>query len=191
MISFTYVIVFDIENLPAEETVMSDITSERTRINVRDGNNKLLGWFVLESATEYRERIELFYGDQGVSINTGDTDSGQTLYRTKRGQWVLNHWGEGTPDRHEFIDEDAAKQWLILNDEDAAVQEHFGPLEEESGPNLGGRPEIGPRVPPFAVPKPLLDRVDTYAEDEGISRAEAMRRLLGKALHQIIGTPGT
>ncbi|MDQ1041493.1 hypothetical protein QFZ75_007995 [Streptomyces sp. V3I8] len=160
-------------------------TAERTRINVIDpGSGSLQGWFVLEAATRYLEQAAYINGFDKRSVNTLSTDAHQTLYRTKRGRWVLSCWTDWQNDipTYEFVDEDTAKRWLILNDEDAAVEEHFGPMDEESGPNLGGRPAIGPKIPGFPVPQALLERVDDYAKGEGISRNEAMRRLMERGL---------
>ncbi|WP_405749492.1 hypothetical protein OG232_04775 [Streptomyces sp. NBC_01411] len=61
-------------------------TVERTRINVRDrSDNSLQGWFILESATRYREQIEYFNGFNERSVNTGSEHSHQALYLTKQG----------------------------------------------------------------------------------------------------------
>lgn len=45
-------------------------------------------------------------------------------------------------------------------------------MGEESGPNLGGRPAIGPRVP-VAIPDNAIAQVDAYAKALGASRAAA------------------
>lgn len=164
-------------------------TAERTRINVRDlHDGSLQGWFVLESATPYLEQTEYVSDFEKVSVNTRSEHAHETLYRTKRGQWVLKRWSDYELDNvetYEFVVEEAAKRWLILNDEDAAVEKYFGPMGEEDGPNLGGRPSIGPQVPSFPMPQTLLDRVDQHARDEGISRAEAMRRLMERGLESL------
>ncbi|MFF7098317.1 ribbon-helix-helix domain-containing protein [Streptomyces rubradiris] len=41
--------------------------------------------------------------------------------------------------------------------------------------NPGGRPTIGPLVPPFNVPADLLEAIDADAARRGISRAQWLR----------------
>lgn len=162
----------------------TETTQSRTRINVRSpGDNTLQGYFILESATKYREQTEYANDLDERSVNTGSPHTHQTLYLTKGGQWVLSNWSDygGTVPQFEFVSADTAKQWLLLNDEDGAAEEHFGPVPEEAGPDLGGRPAIGPTVR-VAMPAALRQRVDAYAKTEGISRAHAIRTLVDQSL---------
>ena len=99
------------------------------------------------------------------------------LYRTKGGRWVLNFWSQyqGVAEKYEFIDDATAKDWLLRNSHDDAIAQHFGELEEESGPNLGGRPSIGPKVE-VRLPQGVLDRVEALRG--GRERADVLRDLI-------------
>ena len=44
-----------------------------------------------------------------------------------------------------------------------------------------GRPEVGPRIP-VRLPPHVLAHVDAWADAEGVTRAEAIRRLLTAGL---------
>ncbi|MEW2266935.1 hypothetical protein [Streptomyces sp. NPDC047868] len=123
-----------------------------TRINVYAqpetewGEPTLAGWFNDDSATLYKEDTR-WDGSNHVSVNSVGPHGHQALYRTSGGRWVLNNWSDwqGSQDRYEFVSDTTAKDWLIRNDEDDAVAQWFGELEEEAGPNLGGRPPVGPK----------------------------------------------
>jgi hypothetical protein len=160
------------------------------RINIYDhatdefdqSEPQLIGWFNPDSATSYEEATE-WDGNNHVSVNPVGQYGHQMLYRTKGGRWILNTWSQyqGVADRYEFIDDDTAKDWLIRNNEDDAAEQWFGALEEESGPNLGGRPAVGTKVE-TRLPDDLLARLDERAETEGVARAEMIRRLVTAAL---------
>lgn len=140
---------------------------------------KLAGWFRLDSAIPYKEDTV----DGERSVNPIPKFSHQTIYRTAKGRWVLNTWSQyqGTVGRYEFVDDETAKDWLLRNDEDAAVTRWFGELEEESGPNLGGRPAVGAKVE-TRLPDDVLAALDGRAKTEGVSRAEMIRRLVTASL---------
>jgi hypothetical protein len=151
--------------------------SERTRINIQDDAGRLVGWFILESAVAFREDYEYVNGFDRVSVNTRSERHHQTLYRTAKGQWVLSDWTDyaDSVNEYRFVDEDTAQRWLTLNNEDAAVEKYFGALEEEAGPNLGGRPSIGPRVE-TRLPEDVLTRVTEFGA--GRDRADVLRDLI-------------
>ncbi|MQS18063.1 CopG family transcriptional regulator [Streptomyces kaniharaensis] len=48
-------------------------------------------------------------------------------------------------------------------------------------PNLGGRPEIGPKVE-IRLPADIAARIAELAKEEGVNRSEMIRRLLREAL---------
>lgn len=159
------------------------------RINVYDYGNPeaydyegftLAGWFNPDSSKQYKEDTE-WDGNNHVSVNPVGQYGHQMLYRTKGGRWVLNFWSQyqGVAETYEFIDDEKAKDWLIRNDHDDAVKEHFGELEEESGPNLGGRPSIGPKVD-VRLPQETLDRIDAFKGTR--DRADALRQLIEAGL---------
>ena len=157
-----------------------------TRINVYSyatnewDDTTLEGWFNTDSATLYHEATR-WDGNNNVSVNPVGQHEHQALYRTKGGRWVLNNWSQyqGVEETYEFIDDATAKDWLLRNEEDDAVKQWFGELEEESGPNLGGRPTVGPKKD-VRLPEELWARVDEFAA--GRSRADAMRDLITAGL---------
>ncbi|MEV6165746.1 hypothetical protein AB0L71_28300 [Streptomyces sp. NPDC052052] len=140
------------------------------------GETTLTGWFNPDSAAAYREADD-WDGSNEISVNTDSQWDHQTLYRAKSGRWVLNNWSQrqGVAERYEFIDDDAAKTWLLHNQHDAAVEEWFGQLDEEAGPNMG-RPGVGPKW------EVRLDK-ETRAQVEalvggGRKRADVLRDLI-------------
>jgi hypothetical protein len=150
------------------------------RVNVYDTETReLVGWFDIDAAEKFREDTE-WDGNNHISKATGSQFDHQTLYRTKGGRWVLNRWSQwqGSRETYEFISDDEAREWLIAQNEDVAVERYFGELEDERGP---GRPEIGPAIQ-VRLPEDLLAQIDAKAEDDGVSRAEMVRTLLGEAL---------
>lgn len=142
----------------------------------------LAGWFNDDASTAYQEATRWDSNNQ-VSVNPVDQYSHQILYRTKGGRWVLHTWSQwqGAEPKFEFVNDATAKDWLIRNDEDDAVQKWFGELEEEAGPNLGGRPAVGPKVE-FRLSEDELARVDERVKKEGVSRSEMLRRLVVTSL---------
>jgi hypothetical protein len=110
---------------------------------------------------------------------SGGTGRGQAVLRTSGGRWVLEHWTrwQGERSGHEFITDDAAREWLLRNDYDKAVTEHFGEIEDERGP---GRPAIG--EPVNIRLGDLLGRVDAFAAAAGRTRADAIRELVASGL---------
>lgn len=149
------------------------------RENVFDYEGNLVGWFDRAKAEEFREATR-WDGSNHISLATGSQWDHEILYRTAGGRWVLYSWSQwdGRPDSYRFVSGYKAREWLLLNEEDAAVEKHFGEIEDERGP---GRPEIGPAVL-IRLPEELLAEVDRRAEAEEVSRAETVRRLLGEAL---------
>ena len=150
------------------------------RVNVYDPETReLVGWFDIESATKFSEDT-WFDGSNRISKATGSQFEHEALYRTAGGRWVLNKWSQwqGTHETWEFVSDVEAREWLIAQNEDAAVERYFGELEDERGP---GRPEIGPAIQ-VRLPENLLTKVDARADAEGVSRAEMVRTLLGEML---------
>ncbi len=149
------------------------------RENVFDRDGNFIGWFDRAKAEKFEEATR-WNGNNHVSIATGSQWDHQALYRTAGGRWVLHGWSqwEGRPERYRFISADEAREWLLLNQEDGAVEKYFGEIEDEVGP---GRPEIGPPIL-VHLPAEMTARLDALAEQDGVPRAEVIRRLLGEAL---------
>jgi len=138
----------------------------------------VVGWFDLNKATAYEADTE-WDGSNNISKATGSQWNHEVLYRTAQGRWVLNCWSQwqGSIPTYEFITDERAREWLIAQSNDDAVEKHFGEIEEERGP---GRPEVGGAV--HLRLGDLLPKLDARAAEMGVGRAEAARRLLAQAL---------
>lgn len=150
------------------------------RVNIFDDNRELIGWFDEHKADRYVEATE-WDGNNHISVPTGDQFTHQDLYRTRGGRWVLCHWSQwqGTETWYEYLSDGEAREWLIANEHDDAVEEHFGAVEEERGP---GRPEVGGTAITTILPDDMLDRLTAEADRQKIPRAELIRRLLAQAM---------
>jgi hypothetical protein len=127
---------------------------------------ELLGWFDSAKADRWTDRD---YNGNG----SGGTGRGQAVYRTAQGRWVLSNWSnwQGEANSYTFIEPEQAQEWLLRNDCDDAVAEHFGEIEEERGP---GRPKVGEQVC-FTVPAGDLALIDNMAKQGGKGRSEVLR----------------
>jgi Ribbon-helix-helix protein, copG family len=144
----------------------------------RDEKPALLGWF--ESAKA------VFWSDRDHNGNgSGGTGRGQTVWRTAQGKWVLEHWSawQDEESTYAYITPDEARDWLLRNDEDVAVRDHFGEVAEEED-RRPGRPAIGGEAGNVRLGEERLAEVDAYAKAQNLSRAEAVRRLVDEALRQ-------
>lgn len=140
-----------------------------------------------------RERVGSFdyskaekWSDRDHNGNgSGGTGAGQAVLRTAKGKWVLENWTlwQGQEDRYEYLTEDEAREWLLCNNFDEAVKEHFGDIEEEED-RRPGRPPVG-KGGTLRLGDERAARADTRAAQEGITRAELIRR----AVDQYIATP--
>lgn len=152
------------------------------RVNVIDPETReLVGWFDDEKAERFTED-RWWNGSNWISRATGSQWHHEALYRTAGGRWVLHSWSQyqNVPEQYEFISDQQAREWLLKNGHDEAVERFFGPVEEERGP---GRPEIGPAIQ-IRLPEEMLSRIDQQAKELGISRAERIRQLLAQAMHE-------
>lgn len=144
------------------------------------GDRRLIGWFDPDKCERF-DADTYWNGQNRVDKITRSEWIDATLFRTTGGRWVERtdytryHNGEV---EHRFLSDDEARDWLLRNEDDEAVAEHFGEVAEESGP--GGRPEIGPAV--NVRLGDLQERVDAYAAAHKLTRAAAVRELLGRAL---------
>lgn len=145
------------------------------------------GWFDLDTAERFDEDTE-WNGNNHISVNTGSQWNHETLYRTAGGRWVMYRSSnyQGTLPTFEFVDDDAAKRWLLLNREDETAAKYFGEIPAESGPELG-RPAIGAPVQ-VRLPDELKEALDTLASDRGTTRAEIIRQLLADSLDRALHT---
>lgn len=144
---------------------------------------ELIGWFDPSKAERFDQDTE-WDGHNMTGVLTGSQWVDEYLYRTSGGRWVRNHDATrycNGPDIYEFLTDEQAKDWLLRSgNHDEAVERFFGAIEDEKGP---GRPEIGGRVT-IALGSANLASVDAWAENEGISRAEWVRRAVEAAVMQ-------
>lgn len=101
-----------------------------------EGAGQLIGWFNPESSQRFDQARE-WDGNNMVGVITRSQFTDQYLYRTAGGRWVLNHDARNEyngPDYYMFVSNDEARVWLLRNNLNDVVEEFFGPLEEESGP---------------------------------------------------------
>lgn len=135
---------------------------------------RLAGWFNDDSAVQWKEDVD----------DWDDFATHEELYRTAKGRWVRCDWTQhqGAEPKYWFVSDDEARTWLLTNHHDAAVEKFFGKPEEEAGPNLGGRPLIGPKVD-VRLPQEVLQRVAVYGN--GRERADVLRELVGVGLDAV------
>lgn len=146
------------------------------RVNVYSDEGSILdGWFDPDRALLIKEDTR-WNGNNSVSVHTADQFGHEGLYRTAGGRWVLNRWSQwqGAGETYEFVDDQRAKTWLLVNGSDDVIAEHFGEVEEERGP---GRPAIGEPVL-VRLGDELLAKIDAVAAGRGKSRAATIRDLL-------------
>ena len=121
----------------------------------------LAGWFDVDKAESYPEGTR-WDGQNTISLVAGGRWDHETLYRTSGGRWVLRHWSqwEGRGETWAFINDDAARNWLIRCEyDDSAIAAATG----EDMPAEIGRPVIGPQLK-VHLPEALIARIDAVAE---------------------------
>ena len=135
----------------------------------------LAGWFDVDKAESYPEGTR-WDGQNTISLVAGGRWDHETLYRTSGGRWVLRHWSqwEGRGETWAFINDDAARNWLIRCEyDDSAIAAATG----EDMPAEIGRPVIGPQLK-VRLPEALIARIDAVAE---------VASLLGLSRHTAAG----
>lgn len=154
-----------------------------TRIMVRDADGSVEGWFDQESATHFKGARK-FDGENMACVHLKDGTRHQHLYRTRGGRWVRltqSQWAGEEP-LWEYVTDEAAREWLIINGDDDVVEQYWGPVEEERAP--GGRPSTGDPVK-VNLPPEHIGRLDALAEERGTTRAALIRAAVAAYL---IGT---
>lgn len=150
-----------------------------------DGATSLAGWFDRDAdgANSWSEDTR-FDGNNHISLATGSQWDHEELWRSAGGRWVICWWSqwEGRQDRWYFVDDDAARDWLLRNEypSDKVAQIMGDAVEDEAGP-AWGRPPIGPAIK-VAVDPDVLAQADAAAHSAGITRAEWVRRAIDQAL---------
>ena len=149
------------------------------RVNVYDSDGNLAGWYDDKKSESFSED-RVWDGRNHVSRATGSKFDHEELIRTAGGRWVLHEWSQwqGPIPTRRFISKEAAREWLLAQGHDGAVEEFFGEIEDERGPE---EPKTGPTVN-VEFPPETIKRLDTIADVNGISRTELIRRLVNQAL---------
>src|SRR3954447_13097571 len=118
------------------------------QFNPDEGRRVLVGRFDPSKARSW-EGDTYWDGHNRADVHTRDSTRSQTLYRTAGGRWVLrsdSRW-EGEQTSWKFVTPAAAREWLLVNDDDDAVAElcgedpaaEFGPsTEDPSAAGLAG-----------------------------------------------------
>ncbi len=148
---------------------------DRTNIFADHDDRRIVGWFDWDA-------IKGRWSDRDYNGNgSHGTGRGEEVILTAGGKWVMNHWTawQGESSTRAYMMAGDARDWLLRNNEDTAVEAHFGEIPGEED-RREGRPEIGGLVQVRLGDE--LERVDGYAQAHGIKRAEAIRRLLGAGL---------
>lgn len=95
-----------------------------------------VGWFDDAKARAFNEG-KRWTGQTNVGRMSGLQIGYERLWLTDGNRWVREHESTNEfngPHYYEFITPETARQWLLSNDDDDVVEELFGPLEEEVGP---------------------------------------------------------
>jgi hypothetical protein len=155
-----------------------------TRINIYapadeygDEKPALLGWFDPANAECFEQGKE-WDGNNMIGVISRSEWIDEYLYRTKGGKWVRNHDAHrymGGSDTYQFVTDAEARDWLLRSEaNDEAVKRLFGDVADEED-RRAGRPEIGGAV--HVRLGEALAKVDAYAAERKIKRADAVRLL--------------
>lgn len=142
---------------------------------------RLLGWFDPDKAVERVQEDTEWDGNNHVGTLSGLQCGYEELFRTAGGRWVRHYNARNQfngPEFYEFLTDDEAKDWLLRNTSDEIVERYFGEIAEEHGP---GRPSV--TGSPVSIKLGEIEAaVETWRAARGLSRAEAVRQLVAKAL---------
>ncbi|MFF8590001.1 CopG family transcriptional regulator [Streptomyces sp. NPDC015220] len=165
---------------------MNRITIYSTQPNDQGGYDRL-GWFDLDAAEHILEEDSRWDGQNMRGVISGMQINRAQLYRTSSGRWVENQDARpefNGPDQWRFLTDDEAREWMIKSGDreaEEALEKWFPDTPDESGPNLGGRPTVGPKVEVRLAPE-VLAKVDARAAEAGVKRAEMLRRIITDAV---------
>ena len=78
------------------------------------------GWFDLDAAQSWDEDTFTDPSGNTVSCATRSKFLHERLYRTRKGNWILNVWLSDFPDRERYVrvSDSCALAWLITNSEE-------------------------------------------------------------------------
>ncbi|MFF0166769.1 type II toxin-antitoxin system HicB family antitoxin [Streptomyces prasinus] len=166
---------------------MNRITIYSTEMNY-DGDYDRLGWFDLDAAEHILEESSRWDGQVMRGVISGMQVNRAQLYRTSGGRWVENQDSRpefNGPNVWRFLTDDEAREWMVKSggtEAEAELEKWFPDTPDESGPDSkGGRPAVGPTIN-VAYPRDLLDKIESAAKTEGLSRAAWLRKVAEKAV---------
>lgn len=90
-------------------------------------------WFDLDAAERFEES-QTHDGRNFISDATGSQWDHETLYRTKKGRWVLNEssqW-QGSQDKYSEVSASDASAWLIAQGHSKIADKYFPKLVSET-----------------------------------------------------------
>lgn len=163
-----------------------------TRISFTDPDTGNLSWFDPQAARDAISEGRNWTGENWIGAVSGLQTSRAVLYLTRGGRWVENqdatHEFNGA-DVYRFLTDDQARAWLMKaadarrdsDEAEAALKRHFPDTPDEEGPNLGGRPVVGPKVETRIAPE-TLTKVEAAAKAAGMSRAAWLRTTIENAV---------
>ncbi|MCM8552271.1 CopG family transcriptional regulator [Streptomyces sp. STCH 565 A] len=163
-----------------------------SRISFTDPDTGNLSWFDPKAARDAISEGRNWTGENWIGACSGLRTSRAVLYLTKGGRWIENQDATSEfngADVYRFLTDDQAHAWLIKSadarrdsdEAEAALKQHFPDTPDEEGPDLGGRPVVGPKVETRVSPE-ILARIEARAVKEDVSRAEMLRRLIEAGL---------
>jgi hypothetical protein len=161
---------------------MNRITIYSSTVN-EEGDYDRLGWFDLDAAEHILEESSRWDGQVMRGVISGMQINRAQLYRTSGGRWVENQDSRpefNGPNMWRFLTDDETRNWMIKSGGDEAeeaLEKWFPETPDEVGPNPGGRPVVGPKVE-VRLDSETLAEVDKRATEEGVKRAEMLRRLI-------------
>jgi len=87
-------------------------------------------WFDLDSAQEWKENT-YWNGSNHISCATESQWDHQSLYRSKKGKYILFSWSQrqGIPEKWQTISDEDAARWL--NDNEKDLPEELSQFQEE------------------------------------------------------------
>jgi hypothetical protein len=87
-----------------------------------------------ENATKHYAEATYFDGHNRISVATGSQWEHQTLYRSRKGRYYVEHTSQwqGSRDSAEWVSHAEAARWLLANDEDVPTElaEHAEAVSE-------------------------------------------------------------
>ena len=84
-----------------------------------------------DNASQIWKEQTRWNGSNHISVPTGTQWTHETLYRSRKGRYYIEHtsqWQGSTP-RAEWVSNEEAARWLLLNDED--LPDELAGLEDE------------------------------------------------------------